>query len=265
MQAAADKPLALLLTRPGAQRHIDVVEAPSGLHIRADMFVFRIDPGKSVEVSAFASSFGQPHANAGVTVIFDEGALQADTGEPPVATPESAVTFDKPRPTDGNGLTTIEITASDPGNPRGYVDGQVYALSVFLDDAPSTDPENPHDFVNLLVFDTFEPADDPPTWHGTFEPIFQQYANLYPVMYTILDLGKYEDVCGMRDMLVLAFDLDVSDPNSMPVTRDLSSGKRKAILEWLRNVGPDGKPLKGEPPAPHSRCRPRQRSRPRTR
>ena len=31
----------------------------------------------------------------------------------------------------------------------------------------------------------------------------------------------------------------------MPVTRDLSGGKRTAILRWLRELGPDGRPLLG--------------------
>ena len=35
----------------------------------------------------------------------------------------------------------------------------------------------------------------------------------------------------------------------MPVTRDLSPAKRTAILEWLQNVGADGKPLYGDAPA----------------
>jgi len=33
----------------------------------------------------------------------------------------------------------------------------------------------------------------------------------------------------------------------MPVTRDLSDAKRKTILRWLAEPGPDGKPRKGTP------------------
>lgn len=35
----------------------------------------------------------------------------------------------------------------------------------------------------------------------------------------------------------------------MPVTRDLSSAKRSAILSWLGSPGPDGNPLLGTAPA----------------
>jgi hypothetical protein len=39
------------------------------------------------------------------------------------------------------------------------------------------------------------------------------------------------------------------------VTRDLSSARRAAILRWLQNLGPDGKPLLGEAaPAPAVRA-----------
>ena len=67
------------------------------------------------------------------------------------------------------------------------------------------------------------------------------------------------------ELLQLAFSLDIGNPNSMPVTRDLSPRKRKAILEWLRTPGPDGKPLLGmlqaplpsaEPPMPEATLTP---------
>ena len=78
--------------------------------------------------------------------------------------------------------------------------------------------------------------------------MFTQYANLYPVMGRLLDLSDYESVCACRELLLLAYDLPITDPNSMPVTRDLSTAKRAAIVRWLREPGPDGKPLAGTPP-----------------
>jgi hypothetical protein len=60
-------------------------------------------------------------------------------------------------------------------------------------------------------------------------------------------MASYDAVCANAKLLMLAFSLDRADPNSMPVTRDLSEAKRKAILSWLLNVGEDGKPLLGAP------------------
>jgi hypothetical protein len=167
-----------------------------------------------------------------------------------VATPPGAIDFPASVVTDAAGVATLPIAASDPGNPREFIDGQVYgvrpALAETLDPAAGY-PFNQWDFVSVLAFDAFEP-DEPPTWTGSLEPIFRQYANLYPVMDRFLDLGDYESVCANRALLLLAFGLDPSDSNSMPVTRDLSSAKRAAILRWLSEPGPDGKPLLGGGP-----------------
>jgi len=67
-------------------------------------------------------------------------------------------------------------------------------------------------------------------------------------MGDFLDLGDYDSVCAHAGLLTLAFGLPVTDPNSMPVTRDLSGAKRAAIVAWLGKPGPDGKPLLGTPP-----------------
>jgi hypothetical protein len=36
-----------------------------------------------------------------------------------------------------------------------------------------------------------------------------------------------------RAILQFAFSREIEDPNAMPVTRDLSAGKRQMILNWL--------------------------------
>jgi hypothetical protein len=69
-------------------------------------------------------------------------------------------------------------------------------------------------------------------------------------MKPIVDLKSYVSVCANVHILKLAFGLPVEDPNSMPVTRDLSDAKRKAILRWLSEPGADGKPLEGTPRGP---------------
>ena len=49
---------------------------------------------------------------------------------------------------------------------------------------------NQWNFISILVWDAFHP-DEPPTWYGSMEPVFRQYANLYPVMKQPLDLADY--------------------------------------------------------------------------
>jgi hypothetical protein len=67
-------------------------------------------------------------------------------------------------------------------------------------------------------------------------------------MKRFVRLGDYDSVCENQRDLVYAFGLHHDDPNYMPVTRDLSPAKQHVILQWLTNLGPDGKPLRGDPP-----------------
>jgi hypothetical protein len=52
-------------------------------------------------------------------------------------------------------------------------------------------------------------------------------------MRGILDLSSYQDVMQHRHVVRRVFELPVSDPNHMPVTRALSPAKRGMVLQWL--------------------------------
>ena len=151
-------------------------------------------------------------------------------------------------------MAILTITSTDPKNPRGYIDGQVYgvrylpqAIQEALQNNTPGAFVNPSDLVSLLVWNAYEIAEHP-MWYEDMQPIFTQYANLYPIMDTLIDLSDYESIAKNTGILSLVFSLPVGDPNSMPVTRDLSPGKRTAILRWLNEPGKDGKPLLGTPP-----------------
>jgi hypothetical protein len=225
-----------------------IVEAP--LYVRADALVYRFDPGESANVELYASRLGEPFEGATIELVADPSQLQPEP-DIPVGTPPDAVRFPGSVVTGAGGIAEVQLEASDPnvpaGPPRRGIDGQVYGVRAKLAEDPGF-PADQWNFVSVLVWGGFQP-DDPPTWNGSLEPIFQQYANLYPIMGDVLDLSSYADVCANRKLLLLAFELDPADPNSMPVTRDLSSAKRAAILAWLNNLGPDGKPLLGVPNA----------------
>jgi hypothetical protein len=250
LTAVASHPLVLTLTGPSGTAAPATSEFPTGVHARADQFVFRLNPGQQAVVRVFATRFGQPYSAARILAILDPSQLQGPT--PPVAQPAAAVEFPARVVADAGGVASLPIQASDPGLPRAWIDGQVYGVRPMLEEtlSPGTNyPFNPWDFISLLVWSGFHP-DEPPTWLGSLQPIFQQYANLYPIMDRFLKLDHYESVAANRRLLLLAFGLDPADPNSMPVTRDLSDAKRRTILRWLTEVGPDGKPLLGESIAP---------------
>jgi hypothetical protein len=253
MHQAQSNALGLLLTVAG-QTTDGIAEPLDGLYVRADQFVFRLEPRQTAQVKLYVTAFGKPLAGATVVSIIDATQLQgqavSNTGTaPPVGVPANAIEFPCRVVTDSSGVATLPIGTSNPRNPRAYIDGQVYGVRPMLQDTmppPVGYPFNATEFVSILLWDEYKIA-HPPTWQS-LRPIFQQYANLYPVMDTFLNLADYESVSRRRELLLLAFGLPVSDPNSMPVTRDLSPAKRAAILRWLENTGPDGKPLLGTPP-----------------
>ena len=50
-------------------------------------------------------------------------------GPSPVGHPETALTFPTSLTTKTDGTVELTLTATDPGNPRGYIDGQVYGIT----------------------------------------------------------------------------------------------------------------------------------------
>jgi hypothetical protein len=94
------------------------------------------------------------------------------------------------------------------------------------------------------------PIPQRPEWHRDIQPIMAQYAQLYPIMSRhLFDLSNYDVMVEHRNVLLLAIDRDIEDPNYMPVTRDMSNNKRATILKWLQTeTGNSAEPLvKGTP------------------
>jgi hypothetical protein len=247
LQAVASSPL-----RISGNAGVLISEWSSSAFVRADQFVYRMSPDETVQIPVYAMQFGKPLAGVGVNFKLDPSHLQPTNGfpyvapGPAVAVPEYALAFNPTAVTDSNGRAVLTLNTSDPGTPRFFnngtdygIDGQVYGIRPAFSDAQTyTGPVNQWNFISILLWSGFTPA-NPVTWTD-IQPIFQQYANLYPVMNRFLDLGNYDAVVKNTRLLLLAFGLNPSDPNSMPVTRDLSPAKRNAILAWLKN------PLPGE-------------------
>jgi hypothetical protein len=248
LQAVASSPLLI-----SGNARVLISEWSSSAFVRADRFVYRMSPDETVQIPVYAMQFGKPLAGVGVNFQLDPSQLQPSPNKfpyvapgPAVAVPEYALAFNPTAVTDSNGRAVLTLNTSDPGTPRFFnngtdygIDGQVYGIRPAFSDAQTyTGPVNQWNFISILLWSGFTPA-NPVTWTD-IQPIFQQYANLYPVMNRFLDLGNYDAVVKNTRLLLLAFGLNPSDPNSMPVTRDLSPAKRNAILAWLKN------PLPGE-------------------
>ena len=143
---------------------------------------------------------------------------------------------------DGNDIHTLPI------------DGQVYNFYFCVDVPGNCNP--PESLLSnvLLTFLAFSTTDytRPYTWVDHVQPIFKQVHHLHYIMQTILDLSNFTEVTSShnRELLRISLSKEITDPNYMPVTRDLSPTKRSMILEWLKN--PLYNATSSSPPCPPS-------------
>ena len=92
-----------------------------------------------------------------------------------------------------------------------------------------------HSILSILHHELRE---QPYTWVDHVGPIFHQFHHLhhsYIIMSTILNMQNYTEVTYPHNVELLRalFTKDFTDPNYMPITRNLLSIKRAMILEWL--------------------------------
>ena len=235
-ETAAAAPIAIVET-PSCSAVLS--EAPDGIWVRADENVFRMNPGDELATTLYATKFGAVLAGQPVSLALDPSNVQMQQVAgpipgPPTGVPPSALAVDASVATDDRGRAEVVLRASDPGNPRGYIDGQVYGVTYGAGTAPPPPGavQNTSSLLNVLVWSGVE-VPEQPTWLRDIEPIFTQYAYLYPVMKPIVDLADYASVVQRRELLLESFTRTIDDPGFMPVTRDLSAAKRDMIVRWL--------------------------------
>jgi Ferritin-like len=183
--------------------------------VRAEERLFHIYPGTSVSTTIVVTRFGRPAAGVELSVR-----NPAPPGQAIVDVPERLVT-------DDFGRATLKLTGRDPGNPRRFIDGQVTVLRCGQASAPES-----AEGLGVHVWQA-HPVPNRPTWVTDIQPIFQQYANLYPVMRHVLDLANYHHVVTYRNAIRRSLLEPVEVPGHMPASRDLSPGKRDTIVRWL--------------------------------
>ena len=243
----ASHPLAIV-RKQGHQYQVVIRENFGGLYTRADQFVFRVDPClegmTQIPVRFSTTQWGQPVSHVPIELSMEPagpGAYWA-TGStvvpqaqiPALNTPPDKIQY-PPGVRSADGWAQVSFGVANPGNPHGYVDGQIYTFKykMKLANASSQAP------LDLIVVHAREAQNytSPPDWDTEIKPFMQQYDNLYPIMskhlFSLSDPDVLQEHAGL---LSLAFSLPESDPNHMPVTRDLSASKRQAVLEWLAQL-----------------------------
>ncbi|MBA2674207.1 hypothetical protein, partial [Ramlibacter sp.] len=252
----------LLLLSPVANTTTYTVllqETLDGLYVRADQFVFRLEPGETQEVRFYATQFGAPLGSAAIACTPNDGLLGGNGGGtiapplsppaavPDVGTPANGLRYSANASTGGDGWATLALSApaQGPGRPRGYIAGQLYGIGYQLAAQPAGYVSNMFNVISVLAYSA-RAVPAAPTWYQDIQPLFAQFGNLYPIMSRyVVNLGDYASVVQHLRILKLAFSLPRHDPNHMPVTRDLGAGDRDTILKWLDTPGADGLPLPG--------------------
>lgn len=263
----SDHPLALVTPDEASNTAtVRIREAMAGLMVRADTMELRVDAQTGAQVTATtqlcASEYGKPvpdlpislalnapekdQGNSGQTNPPNPSAPKAHT--PIIGVPAKAVSFAGTGQTDASGRLDATLGFKDPKNPRGYIDGQIYKVNYQIAMTGTSDMP----FLDLIVThlrDAYDPP-DAPDWATDIAPILTQYGNLYPIMSH--GLFSFSDEAVVRKharILIFALNRDLADPTHMPATRDLSEGKRTALLNWLNMVLGEAVPATAPAPA----------------
>lgn len=206
--------------------NVVLTENASGAWIDAAEHVYRMDASTDATVTLYSTVFGDPPP-AGQSVDLTVQPMGSGTNVQPLIVTPQTVTLGH------DGTATFTMSSGSPGNPRGPINGQVYAVSFTWNEDTNPDPSA---FVSVHVYDALTvPAT--PTWKDDIFPIFQQIMVLYPFMQTILDLSDEATVAANAAIIAGFMRLPMTNPHFMPVTRDLSGPQTEMILKWLDAQG----------------------------
>ena len=216
---------------PPLMNEVDVLVRPT------TQFVNRMDPGSNLTYTFFATHRGKPICNYEISfkVVWTPREDPVGKRQPHV----EALTLNGHKEetevhTDCDGLAKLVLRASKngPGNPRKFIDGELYTVFYCPDRGVSTT-------LSLHLYDKFD-CSGITTWWGSDDErcssvyaILKQYNDLYPMMRQIVSLGDYYSVVDKSKAILHTLSLDIDDPGHMPTTRDLSTAKREMIMKWL--------------------------------
>jgi hypothetical protein len=271
LQALQTLPLAVVQPDSTGGWTVLSKEASDGIYARADMFVCRMNPGESRDLHIMVTKFGQPMAGQTVVATISAAHIGVNQGGSFPASTPAVLTLNLSGPTGADGRTCLTITGSDPGRPRQYLDGQVYEIDLAVTGAANAGTEfDSALFISVLLFsETAVP--DTVTWNGDVLPILQQYANLYPrphgpvvnydpgypdeptptpLLHPVISLTDKDWVGSFAPRILTALGLPIEHPNHMPVTRDLSAGRRGILQRWMQQVIAGSIPLEPGPVIP---------------
>lgn len=257
----SETPLGLLAVfdgKSGDTESILLAENPDGYYLRANQFVYRMNPGipstsdsprgETATAQIHALKFGQPVPDGteiSVSMMNSVEAQKYTAGTsgtnglenlsiPPEALTVNAQPHQPSQPysvtakTEG-GVATFDLSCSAPRNPRRYVDGQIYFLNYGFADSSISNGyvQDGNDLISIQVYDetTEEAAVD----------ILGKFGRIYKIMNFLTDEERITQI-DLRNMIKLLLEKPFTALQHMPVTRDLSVSARTRIVSWINEL-----------------------------
>jgi hypothetical protein len=238
-------------------------ENSQGLSMRADQFIYRMNPGMQTTptfqlgetntVDIYVRKFGSvagteqwkvalstlsPSAAATYTLntLGTSGTNGINSSN--ISTPVGKLLLSSSLVNITGGKASLTITGTNPGNPRGYVDGQVYFTTYTFSPTVADYNPDPNDLVSVQIYQQ-NPITGTPSWINGIGDILRQYGMLYPIMGRF-QLWTYEGVIINREKIQRVIGMDISEPLHMPVSRDLSTIKVNLLMDWFNAGMPYG-------------------------
>ena len=192
----------------------------------------RLEPGESKTVKLFARRFNDPLPQETI-----------DFAPTRPRQPSAGLTFPASVQTGADGQADVAFTGNVPQPlppSREFIDSQTYFVGGPWQQWGDAIQAAGGGAISVLVFNEFAPPANP-TWTNAVQPIFDEYARLYPGMKAILDLADLSVVRANSGRFEGVLDpaLPITDPSYMPVTRDLAPAKRETVFNWLKAGAPD--------------------------
>lgn len=218
-QQAAQQPLGILLDSGPA-----LAENTSGMYVDVDGASQYMNPGGEATSTFWATLFGAPASGVQIPLqlVPSKGNNQ----------PTSALTFPPSVTTVANGSAPASFQASNPSplpQSRQNIGGQLYFIGGPWAPGTSQMSTSP---LTVKVFSSIDPPIPNPTWEDV-QPILYKYYYLYATMVTRVDLSNYDSVAANAQAIAKVVSLPFTDPNYMPVSREMSEDQRKLILTWI--------------------------------
>ena len=205
----------------------------NGYFMRADKFVYRMNPGDSDPTYGDTETFdihvyqyGEPVTDP-VEIKLSLSYFDINGEELPIPSDDNALSFASNTAATSNGIASFTMTCTEPPAPADNLDGQVYSIEYQFSDSnlEAAYTLAPGDSLSVHVYQSETTM--------TGQEVLKQYGEIYPIMGFL----KSEAAIATRKPMILnLLQYPIDSINHMPVTRDMSTVKRDKAIAWLESL-----------------------------